>query len=57
LWVIESQTRRLRSQQRLAEHREAINAKIQHGIEQFDRGEGSPEDQLDAHLVRCKRLV
>jgi hypothetical protein len=32
----------------LAENREAINAKISRGIEQLDRGEGIPEDQLDA---------
>jgi post-segregation antitoxin (ccd killing protein) len=38
----------------LAENREAINAKIRHGIEQLDRGEGIPEDQLDAHLARLK---
>jgi hypothetical protein len=30
------------------------NAKIQRGIEQLDRGEGIPEDQLDAHLSRLK---
>jgi hypothetical protein len=38
----------------LLENREAINAKIRHGIEQLDRGEGIPEDQLDAHLARLK---
>ena len=38
----------------LSENREAINAKIRHGIEQLDRGEGIPEDQLDAHLARLK---
>ncbi|MGA8368371.1 MAG: hypothetical protein WB716_13735, partial [Candidatus Acidiferrales bacterium] len=32
----------------LLENRETINAKIRHGIEQLDRGEGIPEDQLDA---------
>ena len=38
----------------LAENRDAINAKIRRGIEQLDRGEGIPEDQLDAHLDRLK---
>ena len=38
----------------LLENREANNAKIQRGIEQLDRGEGIPEDQLDAYLERLK---
>ena len=38
----------------LSENREAINAKIRRGIEQLDRGEGIPEDQLDAHLAKLK---
>jgi hypothetical protein len=38
----------------LLENREAINAKIRRGIEQLDRGEGIPEDQLDAHLAKVK---
>jgi len=38
----------------LAENREAIKAKIRRGIEQLDRGEGIPEDQLDAHLAKLK---
>jgi hypothetical protein len=38
----------------LLENRETINAKIRRGIEQLDRGEGIPEDQLDAHLARLK---
>jgi hypothetical protein len=38
----------------LAENREAINAKIRRSIEQLDRGEGIPEDQLDAHLAKLK---
>jgi hypothetical protein len=38
----------------LLENREAVNAKIKRGIEQLDRGEGIPEDQLDAHLARLK---
>ena len=38
----------------LSENREAINAKIRRGIEQLDRGEGIPEDQLDSSLARLK---
>lgn len=38
----------------LIECREANNAKIRRGIEQLDRGEGVPEDQLDAHLAKLK---
>ena len=38
----------------LAENRESINAKIRRGIEQLDRGEGIPEDRLDAHLSKLK---
>jgi hypothetical protein len=38
----------------LMENRETINAKIRLGIEQLDRGEGIPEDQLDAHLAKLK---
>ena len=38
----------------LLENREIINAKIRRGIEQLDRGEGIPEDQLDAHLTNLK---
>lgn len=38
----------------LLENRDAINAKIQRGIEQLDRGEGIPEDQLDAYLAKLK---
>jgi hypothetical protein len=36
------------------ENREAINAKIKRGIDQLDRGEGIPEDQLDAYLTDLK---
>ena len=36
------------------ENRETINAKIRRGIEQLDRGEGIPEDHLDAHLANLK---
>lgn len=38
----------------LLENREAIDAKIRRGIAQLDRGEGIPEDQLDAHLKTLK---
>jgi len=39
---------------RLLENQAAINAKILRGIEQLDRGEGIPEDQLDAYLAKLK---
>jgi hypothetical protein len=38
----------------LSENREAIDTKIRRGIEQLDRGEGIPEDQLDSHLTKLK---
>ncbi len=38
----------------LMDNREAINAKIQRGIEQLDRGEGIPDDQLDSYLAKLK---
>jgi hypothetical protein len=38
----------------LSENREAINGKIRRGIEQLDRGEGIPEDQLDTRLGELK---
>ena len=38
----------------LLENRAEINAKIRRGIAQLDRGEGIPEDQLDACLARLK---
>jgi hypothetical protein len=38
----------------LPENRDAINTKIRRGIDQLDRGEGIPEDQLDAHLAKLK---
>ena len=40
----------------LLENKEAINVKIRRGIEQLDRGEGIPEDQLDTYLARLKAL-
>jgi len=41
----------------LLDNRDTINAKIQRGIEQLDRGEGIPEDQLDAYLAKLKNRV
>jgi hypothetical protein len=38
----------------LLENGAAINAKIGRGIEQLDRGEGIPGDQLDAYLAELK---
>jgi hypothetical protein len=41
----------------LLENRETINSKIRSGIEQLDRGEGIPEDQLEAHLAKLKSQI
>ena len=41
----------------LSENREAVNAKIRRGIEQLDRGEGIPSDQLDTYLTKLKSQV
>ena len=38
----------------LLENREDLNAKIGRGLAQLDRGEGIPEDQLDARLKSLK---
>jgi hypothetical protein len=38
----------------LLENREAINAQIQRGIEQLDRGEGIAGNELEAHLTKLK---
>jgi len=38
----------------LLQNRDAIDAKIRRGIQQLDRGEGIPEDQLDAYLAALK---
>jgi predicted transcriptional regulator len=38
----------------LLENRETINAKIKRGIDQLDRGEGIPEDRLNAYLADLK---
>jgi hypothetical protein len=39
----------------LLENRVAINAKIRRGLDQLDRGEGIPEEQLDAYLTKLKK--
>jgi Arc/MetJ-type ribon-helix-helix transcriptional regulator len=38
----------------LAADRQSIDAKIRRGIEELERGEGIPEEALDAHLERLK---
>jgi len=38
----------------LLENRAVIDAKIRRGIGQLDRGEGIPEDRLDAYLANLK---
>jgi hypothetical protein len=38
----------------LSENRQVIDAKIRRGIDQLDRGEGIPDDRLDAHLAKLK---
>ncbi|MDQ2776079.1 MAG: hypothetical protein M3Y57_14360, partial [Acidobacteriota bacterium] len=38
----------------LATNRQAIDGKIRTGIEELQRGEGVPEDELDAYLQRLK---
>jgi len=38
----------------LQQNRGAIDAKIRRGIEELDRGEGIPEDKLDAYLAKLK---
>ncbi len=38
----------------LLENRDSNDAKIRRGIEQLDRGEGIPEDRLDAYLAELK---
>jgi hypothetical protein len=38
----------------LLENHEAIDAKIRRGVDQLDRGEGIPEDRLDAYLLNLK---
>ena len=38
----------------LLENRNLIDAAIRRGIEQLNRGEGIPEDQLESHLSKLK---
>ena len=38
----------------LEENQDAVNARIRRGIAELDRGEGIPEEQLDAHLKELK---
>jgi len=38
----------------LLENRDEINVKIRQGLDQLDRGEGIPEDQLDSYLTKLK---
>jgi len=38
----------------LLENKDTINAKIRRGMDQLDRGEGIPEDHLDAYLAKLK---
>jgi hypothetical protein len=38
----------------LSENQEAVNTKIRRGIDELDRGEGIPEDRLDAYLADLK---
>jgi predicted transcriptional regulator len=38
----------------LLENQEAINAQIRQGIDQLERGEGIPEDELDSYLAKLK---
>jgi hypothetical protein len=38
----------------LLENKEGVNSKIQRGLDQLERGEGIPEDRLDAYLADLK---
>jgi Arc/MetJ-type ribon-helix-helix transcriptional regulator len=38
----------------LVANRQSIDARIQKGIAELERGEGIPEDELDTHLERLK---
>ena len=38
----------------LSENRETIQAKVRRGIDQLDRGQGIPEDRLDAYMNDLK---
>ena len=39
----------------LLENRDTVNAKIRTGIDQLDRGEGIPDDQLDTPLGQAEK--
>jgi predicted transcriptional regulator len=39
----------------LLERQETIRAKIRRGMDQLDRGEGIPEERLNAYLTELKR--
>jgi hypothetical protein len=56
--VLEALNRMLQTQEEqdrwLSENRAEIDAKIRRGIEQLERGEGIPEDRLDAYLAELK---
>lgn len=41
----------------LLENREAVAGKIKSGIDQLNRDEGIPEEQLAAHLTKLKREI
>ena len=41
-------------QARIQKQMEAIDAKICRGIAELDRGEGIPEDRVDAYLKKIK---
>jgi len=38
----------------LMANRRTVNSRIRRGMEELNRGEGIPEDQLDAHLAHLK---
>lgn len=38
----------------LADNQQWVNAKIRRGIEQLNRGQGIPEDKVDAYLAKLK---
>ena len=53
--VVREGLRLLDDQDQLREARlEEVRRKVQAGIDQLDRGEGIPEDQLDAYLKEQK---
>jgi Arc/MetJ-type ribon-helix-helix transcriptional regulator len=38
----------------LMANRQTVDSRIRRGMEELNRGEGIPEDQLDAHLTHLK---